>query len=132
MAFILFACNGANKQALTEEISDAECIVVFGPDKKELKKINVDYTSDDYFQLLSLNSDIQKRAIKYANKKKIKYIISDKHIYVFRKANGNLVTIDRDKQESKWGLILFDVNKDPVLKTGSEPEFDVRQYFDTK
>jgi hypothetical protein len=130
--FLLLACSNKKRQEYSSEICDSACIVIYGPDAEELKKIKMDYASIDYSELLGLNVNVQQRAIKEAEKRNLKRIISDKHIYTFKKKNGQSIQINRDTQPSKWGLILFDVKKEPILKTGTEPELDIKQYFDTK
>lgn len=62
----------------------------------------------DYYQY-EATSTLEEKGIK------VKFYDSNKQYYKFIKKDKSIYCIDKTKMKDKWGLILFNIDKDPVF-----------------
>jgi len=77
----------------------------------------------DYYQSLAYDS-LERKGIS------VKFFPATKQFYKFVKSNNSDYYVDRLKMKNKWGMILFNVNKDPVFWNNTTIDDAIKEIFE--
>jgi len=109
-------------------VLDSICAVFYVPDSIEMDSLENKMSPEEFNTLESDIDMYNTEAMNHIISKGIKVHVKNQRFYSFKKKNKGIVTIDK-KKYSDWGIILFDMIKDPVILYPNEAPEKIDEYF---
>lgn len=96
---------------------DSSMAVMIYPDTTWINEQQKEMGEDGWNEVVSDHDYYQAEAIDALEKVgiNVRFFNSDKQYFKFIKADKSVYCIDKSKMKDRWGLILFNKDKDPVL-----------------
>jgi hypothetical protein len=112
-------------------IIDTIAVLFFEPNSDEIQKLKERVKNDDEFDQTIMDNEYYQSLIEeYITAKKIKIYTSDSDFFLFKYSNGKDILINRKNLEFKWGAILFNQKKSPLVISGTEDyKTKINKYF---
>ena len=112
-----FAKTNNKTDTSTFIIIDKTIAIIIYPDTTWINKQQKEIGEDGWNEIVADHDYYQAEAMTVLENKgiEVKFINSDKQFYKFIKSDKSIYCIDKAKMKDKWGLILFNTDKDPVF-----------------
>ena len=112
-------------------VIDKSMAITVMPDASWISEQQTFLGADGWDEVVSDNTYYQSQAITALEQKEIivKTQVPNKRYYKFILADKSEFTIDKMRMKDKWGIILFDVNKNPVYWSSTSIDGAIRDIF---
>lgn len=110
---------------------DSSMAIMIYPDSTWINKQQKEIGEDGWNEVVSDYDYYQSEAMDTLEKVgiNIRFFHSEKQYYKFIKADNSFYCIDKSKMKDRWGLILFNKEKDPVWWSSTSIEDAIKDIY---